>query len=162
MTMKSITICLLTALALPSTLVAAPKDQTKNEKAKAKNPIAGTYEVISGERNGKALKKEEITETTVLIGDDALTSFDKDRKKVYAASYTLDKSTKPWTITMTSELTPRKDNEQIKTIGLVQKKGKRLKLIYAFPGGKAPTDFKTDPRQQMFVLKRVSEKKSAK
>jgi hypothetical protein len=39
--------------------------------------------------------------------------------------------------------------------GLIASEGETVKLIYALPGGKAPTEFKTAEKQQMFVLKKV-------
>jgi hypothetical protein len=42
-----------------------------------------------------------------------------------------------------------------KAPGLIQKSGDTVKLIYALPDGKPPTEFKTEEGQQLFVLKKV-------
>jgi hypothetical protein len=42
--------------------------------------------------------------------------------------------------------------------GLIERKGDTVTLIYALPGGKAPTEFKTNEKQQMFTLKKVMAK----
>jgi hypothetical protein len=43
--------------------------------------------------------------------------------------------------------------EGMTATGLVKKEGDTITLIYALPGGAAPTEFKTKAKQQMFVMK---------
>ena len=72
----------------------------------------------------------------------------------FGATYTLDTSKSPWVIHMTSTA----PTEGQKADGLIEKKGNEIRLIYALPGrgASAPTEFKTQKGQQMFVLKPVN------
>lgn len=115
--------------------------------------LLGTYEVVSGERGGEKLPAEHVRGVTVNIAANAITTLDKDKKEVYAATYSLDTSKTPWKITMTAKVAPGEGNA--KASGLIQKTGDTVKLIYSLPEGKPPTEFKTDENQQMFVLKKV-------
>jgi uncharacterized protein (TIGR03067 family) len=96
---------------------------------------------------------DRLKDVTVRIAANAITTFDKDKKEIYAATYKLDTSRKPWRIMMTATITPV-DGKGTKAEGLVERDGDTFKLIYALPGGKAPTEFKTGEKQQMFVLKK--------
>ena len=40
--------------------------------------------------------------------------------------------------------------------GLIEKDGETVRLIYALPGGMAPTSFETKAQQLMFVLKNIN------
>jgi uncharacterized protein (TIGR03067 family) len=117
--------------------------------------LIGTYEIVSGERHGKNLDAGELKGVTVRIAANAITTFDKEKKEVYVATYKLDDSRKPWRITMTATVAPANDKGS-NAEGLIDASGDTVKLIYALPQGKAPTVFKTDDKQQMFILKRTS------
>ena len=45
--------------------------------------------------------------------------------------------------------------KEAEAVGLVKREGDTVTLIYALPGGKPPTEFKTQERQNLFVLKRA-------
>lgn len=117
--------------------------------------LVGDYTITAGEKNGKQTPSEEIKDVTVRIAKNAITTFDKDRKQLYAATYKLDASKKPWRITMTATISPAKGDGTVSE-GLIEKEGDTVRLIYALPKGKAPTEFKTGDQQQMFTLKRSS------
>jgi uncharacterized protein (TIGR03067 family) len=124
--------------------------------------VEGSYTIVSGERNGKALPAEDFTGSLVVIAKDTIVGTDKDKKQFFSCTYTLDAGSKPMKITMKS--TPMgqapKDKESAPdTPGLIQMDGDTIKIVYALPGGKPPTDFKTGKDQQMFVLKRMEVKK---
>lgn len=91
------------------------------------------------------------------IAKNAITTYDKDMKEVYVATYELDTSQEPWRIKMKATLTPVNGKGTIAE-GLIEKDGETVRLIYALPGGKSPTEFQTSEGQQMFVLKRKSDK----
>ena len=110
--------------------------------------LEGTYTIVSGEEGGKSIPPERIEGSLVKFTADKITGTDKDRKEFFAATYKLDTSKKPYRIRMKS--TTPKEHE---TVGLVEKKGETLRIIYALPGGPEPTEFKTKEGQQMFVLK---------
>jgi len=127
-------------------------DEIKKEKADTAK-LVGTYTIVSGERGGQRIAADHLKDVTVRIAANAITTFDKDKKEAYAATYELDTNRKPWRITMTATITPV-DGKGTKTKGLIERDGDTVQLIYALPGGKAPTEFKTDEKQQMFVLKK--------
>jgi len=118
----------------------------KGKKAEAK--LEGSYTVVSGEENGKAVPAEKVKGSVVRFTSDTILGTDKDKKEFFSAKYTLDTARTPWTIRMTS--TAPKEAE---AVGLIKKEGDTVTLIYALPGAPAPTEFKTKDRQNMFVLK---------
>ncbi len=130
------------------------KKQAKETKADA-SKLVGTYAVTAEEKNGQTASAEHLKGVTVRIATNAITTFDKDKKEVYVATYDLDTSRKPWRITLTATVAPGK-GVGAKSEGLIEANGDTVKLIYALPGGKAPTEFKTGEKQLMFVLKKAS------
>jgi len=116
--------------------------------------LLGTYEIVSGERGGEKLPPDHFQGVTVSIAANAITTLDKDKKEVYAATYSLDTSKSPWKIMMTAKISTD-GSKGTKAAGLIQRTGETVKLIYALPEGKPPTEFKTDDHQQMFVMKRI-------
>lgn len=133
------------------TLTGAPEDEKKADPT----ALVGTYEIVAGERAGAKLPPAEVQGVTVRIAKNAFTTYDKDKKEVYVATYELDPSSKPWRIHMTGSVTPVEGGKGTKAEGLVAVEGDTVKLIYALPGGKAPTDFKAGEKQQFFLLKRT-------
>ncbi len=123
--------------------------------------LAGTYRLIDGMRNGERIATERLKDVTVRIEKNAITTYDKDKREVYAASYQIERKEKPWKIHMEAKLVPndprsgKPDGVGTKAEGLIEVDGETVKLIYALPGGSAPTDFKCEANQQMFVLKRL-------
>lgn len=111
--------------------------------------LKGGYTIVSGERDGKPIPAGEIKGTTVRFTEDEIIVADKDDKHIYVAKYTLDPAKKPCVIKMIA--TAPKSGEE--ATGLIEKTGDTVKIIYNLPGGKAPDDFKTDEKQQLFVLK---------
>ena len=132
----------------------AADDKTKDDKSK----LDGTYTIVSGEHGGKALPKEHFEGGIVKFTDKAIMGTDKDKKEFFAATYTVDTSKTPWEVTMTSK-GKEKDAKEEKTTGLMKADGETVTIIYALPGGKTPTEFKTGENQNLFVLKRVADKK---
>ena len=142
---------MLSALALGGLIwsQAAAADETA-DPAK----LIGAYQIVSGSRDGQELGKDRLQDMSMRIAANAITTFDKDKKEVYAATYDIDSSRQPWRISMTAKVTPA-NGTGAKSSGLIEMTGDTVKLIYALPGGAVPTDFKTGEKQQMFVLKKV-------
>ena len=113
--------------------------------------LVGTYTIVAGERDDKALPKEDFAGSIVTITKDKILGTDKDRKEFFACTYTVDTSRKPWGIRMTS--TAPKEGE--KSQGVVSLDGDTVKICYNLPGGKAPTTFKAGEKQHYFELKRA-------
>jgi uncharacterized protein (TIGR03067 family) len=151
------------------------KDQSSGQKVDANKMLQGTYSIVSGERAGKPIPKEQIDGSMIQITDKAIVGTDKDKKEFYASTYTLDASKSPTVITMTltaegdsRDRGEKKDAEKGKAdqstdaqktaVGLIKLDGDTVTLVYALPGGQPPTEFKAGENQQMFVLKRNERK----
>ncbi len=143
--------------------IAAPPDQLlPDEKAKiGPVPLEGGYSIVSGERDGKPIPEDEIKGFVVRFTRHDIVGTDKDCKDLYMTDYTVDTSKTPWRIEMTSirhempfplGVVAVKGNPT-KTTGLVKKEANAITLVYALPGGEAPTEFKTKAKQQMLVMK---------
>jgi uncharacterized protein (TIGR03067 family) len=143
--------------------------QDKQDTVPATNEIdanaekmVGVYRISGGERNGQPIPMERLVDITVRVTPKVITTFDKDKKEFYAATYELDTTRTPWRITLTATMVPidgresRVDGRGAKSEGLVQIEGDTLKLVYQLPDGKSPNQFKTEEKQQMFILKRSS------
>jgi uncharacterized protein (TIGR03067 family) len=143
----------LALIVLPSCLIAAVYAQEGKGAAQV-NELVGRYQIVSGEKDGQPIPNERIQGSTMRIATNAMTTFDKDEKEVYVATYELDTSTRPWRVAMTAKVT-RGKGEDTKTSGLIEKSGDTVKLVYALPGGKTPTEFKAGDKQQLFVLKKL-------
>jgi len=121
--------------------------------------LAGNYEIVSGEDNGKAVPEERIKGSVVRVTADTIVVVDKEDKEVYVAKYTLDSKTAPYRITMTETGGPRGRKGE-KAVGIIQREGDNLKLAYAYEGGIVPTEFKTKAgeKQLCFTMKRKDAK----
>jgi uncharacterized protein (TIGR03067 family) len=145
------------SVAFAALLVGAMQAKVEEKKPTDKNaPITllGDYTIVAGENNGKKEPDERIVGTLVHITEDRILVEYRDHKSTpYIATYQLETSKKPWAITMTSLSAPSKGEV---AMGLIEKDGDQVRLIYALPGGDMPTEFKTKGNQQMFVMKTVS------
>lgn len=114
-----------------------------------KADLTGEYQIVSGERNGAPIDQGELTDTSVYINDKTIIAYDKDRKEMFAVTYTLETKQAPWHITMISTKAP-----EVGAVakGLVEADQNKVKLIYSLPNGPPPTDFKAGEQQQMFVM----------
>jgi uncharacterized protein (TIGR03067 family) len=157
--------------------LASAEDKTKpGDKPPALN---GSYTIVSGEENGKPIPKERIEGALIVFTDKTVVGTDKDKKQFFSSTYTIDSSKTPWVITMTDagrgakpddkKAEDRKpddkkpddkksDDKKQSASGLIKVDGEMVTVIYALPGGKAPTEFKTADMQQMFVMKRADKK----
>lgn len=117
--------------------------------------LEGTYRIVKGEEYGGNPPKENVKDTTCKFSKDRITSYDAGNNEVYVQTYKLDASSKPTKLMMTS-VKPKADLE---VKGLIKMEGDMLTLIYALPGGEAPTEFKTGAKQLMFTMKKIIDKK---
>lgn len=137
-------------LALSAALFAAALVSTAaaDDKGGKALKLDGGYTIVSGEENGKAVPADQIKGSVVMFAGDRITGTDRDKKEFFAARYTLDASKTPAVIRMKS--TAPKEAE---ATGLVKKDADTVTIIYALPGAPAPTEFKTQKGQLMFVLR---------
>jgi uncharacterized protein (TIGR03067 family) len=136
-------------LALCTALFAAALVSSASADDKA-GPLKldGGYTIVSGEEDGKAVPADHIKGSVVLFTADRITGTDRTKKEFFAARYTLDASKNPAVIRMTGT-----EPKSAPTVGLVKKDGDTVTLIYALPGAPAPTEFKTQKGQHLFVLR---------
>lgn len=114
--------------------------------------LKGEYRIVSGERNGAPIDQDEFHNATIHIDDHTITAYDKDRNETLVATYTLVTNRVPWKITMISIKAPE---PRAVTTGLIEASPNGVKLIYALPNGRPPTDFTAGEHQQMFVMTKV-------
>jgi len=138
--MAALLACAPLALALP--------DEDSPDRSK----FLGVYSISSGERDGKPLPQSDFKGSVVTVAKDKILGTDKDAKEFFACTYTLDTTTKPWTIKMVS--TSPKAGER--SVGVVEVDGDTVRLCYALPGGKPPATFKAGEKQHCFTLKRMA------
>lgn len=125
------------------------------EKKKGKTQVspltlAGVYDIVSGQRNGKPIPKKEIEAGTIRFTGDTIYAIDKEKQNIYAAKYKVDASKQPAQIHMVS-IVPKKGEE---ADGLIKIEGQTVTVIYALPGGETPRSFEAGEKQQLFVLKK--------
>lgn len=135
-----------------SIFLAAIPACTGQSSSTSKADFTGEYRIVSGERNGAPIAQGELTDTSVYINDKTIIAYDRERKEMFAATYTLETQQAPWHITMVS--TKSADVGAIAK-GLVEADHNKVKLIYALPNGRSPTEFKAGEQQQMFVLEKA-------
>ncbi len=111
--------------------------------------LTGGYTLVSGERDGKPLPPSHVADTTVRFTGDTVKVVHVTRGDAYAASYTLDESSDPCQVTMTATAAP--DSGDV-ALGLIDKQGDTVRLIYALPGKPCPTEFKTKAGELLFVM----------
>ena len=116
--------------------------------------LVGTYHIVAGERSGQKLTDKHLNKVMCRINGKSITTFVKEENAIYAADYQIDSTNSPWKISMTATLTPD-DSKGTKAQGLIDINGDTVRLIYALPGGSAPTSFTTGDKQQMFVLRKL-------
>ena len=119
-----------------------------------KADLTGEYRIVGGERNGAPIDQTELTDTAIYITDKTIIAYDKERKEMFAATYTIDTKQTPWQITMISTKSP-----DVGTVakGLIKAEQDKVKLVYALPNGQPPTDFKAGQEQQMFDMVKASQ-----
>jgi uncharacterized protein (TIGR03067 family) len=139
------------ALALVGFTGRADEKDAKKAEDKDAQKIEGRYELVGGEENGKEVPADRVKGAVVVITGTTIVGTDKDKKEFFTCTYTLDTAKKPWKITMTS----KEPKEGEKSEGIVEMEGNTLKICYAVPGGKTPTSFKTEDKQNCFVLKKI-------
>jgi uncharacterized protein (TIGR03067 family) len=124
----------------------------KADPIRSPEALVGRYVIIAGEKDGMKEPDERIHGTTVVFTKDTIVVADKAKKEIYSASYTLETTTNPCDITMTSRAASSAGEI---ARGLIQKEGDQVRLIYALPTGEIPSGFHTREKQLMFVMKKA-------
>jgi len=131
-------------------LIASAADDATHQR------IIGTYKIVSGERSSKPIEDDKLRDIVVRITGNSISTYDRDDKEVYVATYQLDAQKSPPQITLTAKVPPEKARPTVSKGLIMHEADSTVKLIYALPDGPAPTEFKTREGQQMFVLQRTA------
>lgn len=110
----------------------------------------GTYVATAGSRDGKPLTEEQIKGVTFRFDADKMVITDRTGKEIHKCTHTIDKSANPWKISM--KMTDSASGDKT-AVGLIQRDGETVSIIYPLAGGETPTEFKTKEKQEMYVLK---------
>lgn len=143
MTIATLALCVLS-------LAQSPAASDKPDKDGLAERLVGEYTIVSGEEGGRELPDSQVKGSLVRFSADRVVVTDKNTKEIFGATYTLGTSGTPRRVTLVSKLAPI---EGTVAQGLIEKEGDTVRLIYALPGGKAPTEFKTGEKQLLFVMK---------
>lgn len=154
----------LSALALAAASATLAPARADEEARLKPADLAGGYEIVAGEKFGVPDPAERIKGSTVRFTEDRVVVMDKDSKEIYGATYTLEPAevakeaeasgAAASKIKMTSKLA---DAEETVALGLIDKDGDTVRLVYALPGGDTPREFKTKDKQLMFILKKKAD-----
>jgi len=144
---------LLVGMALPEA-PAQDKKKPDDNKGDKVGKLDGTYTIVSGKRDGMDLPKKDFEHSVVVFQGNKIFGHDKDKKEFFGATFKIDASSKPWKISMIST-SPKKGEP---ADGVIEVSGDTIRLAYNLPGGKVPTSFDTEKKQQAFTLKRVESK----
>jgi uncharacterized protein (TIGR03067 family) len=140
-------------LAVGAVILAGLPAAAQKEKKKRSPRFLGDWTVVSGEKDGQKEPAERLRGTTVHITKKTITVKDAKGNQVYLVKYRVDLSKRPHPITMTISGGPHQGEM---AQGIIQLKGGTLRLCYAEPGGKVPTDFATHKgaKQLLFTMKK--------
>lgn len=141
---------LISAAALAVVLPALAQESTTKPVDDAVIP-AGTYVATAGSRDGKPLTEEQIKGVTFRFDADKMVITDRSGKEIHKCTHTIDKSATPWKINM--KMQDSSGGTDKTAVGLIQRDGETVSIIYPLAGGETPTEFKTKEKQEMYVLK---------
>jgi hypothetical protein len=126
-------------------------------KTNAAAILSGDYTLTGGEKYGEPIPPSHLEGSTARIADNAIEVSDHEKNHIYAATYEIltGDPVGPWKIRMTSKVAPEAGDREQTVEGLIEKRGRVVRLIYALEGEPAPTGFKTGPGELMFEMKSV-------
>jgi uncharacterized protein (TIGR03067 family) len=127
-------------------------EERKSKDNAEPKKLTATYTILKGQRDGKDIPKEHFKGAVVTFTAEKIFGHDREKKEFFAATYTLDTSSKPWKIHMTSSAPKKGETAD----GILEADGDTVRICYALPGGKTPTTFTAGEKQHCFTLKRMA------
>lgn len=125
---------------------AAPVDQPTSEIMRK---LKGVWDVEEGVNQGTEIPEEELEGTTMKINKNTIITYDRDENEVYRCTFTLDVSTKPISIDMTTTM---KSMPPTKSLGILRfEEDDEFEICYALPGGERPKKFES-PKGSKIML----------
>jgi uncharacterized protein (TIGR03067 family) len=132
-----------------------PVTRTSPPSAAALPKLAGTWTIVSGERNGQRLPDDRVAGLRVTITSETITIFDRANRPSFVVSYTLDTARSPNQIDMKIIDGPRRN---MVARGIVtMDSAEEMRLIYSTGNQGRPAEFRTTPggtTATLFILKR--------
>ena len=141
-------------LAVASFVVATGILTAGNEEAiqKDRKLMAGTWRVISYEKDGKKTPAEQLEKNRTIFSVDGKFMVQREGKTLVHGSTLIDPTKKP----KHSDATFTEGEVTAKTLGIYEVDGDNMKICYAFPGKDRPIEFSSKPGsgQVLIVYKR--------
>lgn len=134
---RPLSACLTTIFAF-TLLTNAHADQPASEVLQK---LIGVWEVEEGVNQGEEIPEDELEGTTMKIDKNTMITYDRDKKEKYRATFTLDVSTKPISIDMTTLM---KGMPPAKSLGILKfEDDDEFEICYALPGAERPKKFES-------------------
>jgi uncharacterized protein (TIGR03067 family) len=132
-------------------LVAGLTAQTNlfSEDSAERPKLEGQHAIVAKEQDGAALNEADFKGATIRFTDGKLVGANKDGTEFLTADYTIDSSKKPCAIVLKVTSGSNKGRE---LQGMIERKDNTIRLVFAYPGGDQPTEFKTKDKQVMYTL----------
>ncbi|WP_437230276.1 TIGR03067 domain-containing protein [Planctomicrobium sp. SH661] len=143
--------CLIALTLIPFHVAHADDKEKKCEPQQ----FLGTYQIISGEKDGAKLPEDRLQQVKAIIRKDSILTYDKGENEIYVASYSLTPDKDACHLSMKSIRPPKQGG--VSASGLIKLEGDKVYLIYALPDGEQPTEFKTKEKQHMFIMRKTSD-----
>lgn len=115
-------------------LTAGDEDAIKKDR----KLMAGTWRVLSIERDGKKTTAEQLEKTRSIINVDGSAMVQREGKTIIKGNFKIDPTKKP----KQSEATYTEGELKGKTVlGIYEVDGENMRICYALPGKDRPTEF---------------------
>jgi uncharacterized protein (TIGR03067 family) len=133
-----------------------PVTRTSPPSAAELPKLAGTWSIVSGERNGQRLPDERVAGLRVTITADTITVFDRGNKPFFVVRYKLNTAVTPNEINM--EMTDGPYRGAVAQGVVTMDSAEQMRLIYSTGSQGRPREFRTVPggtTATLFILKRA-------
>ena len=128
--------------------------EAKHDQAEIMEKLVGTWNIDEGYDQGREIPEEELEGTTTVITESTITTYDRDKKETYKASYTLDLTKDPIHIDMVSTMGGR----QMKALGIIEFEfldldgDNEFTLAYSLNPGERPESFESPEGSKIMVM----------
>ncbi|KLU06015.1 putative transmembrane region and signal peptide protein [Rhodopirellula islandica] len=112
--------------------------------------LAGVWDVEEGVNQGEEIPEDELEGTIMKIEKNMIITYDREKREVYRALFTVDETKKPVQIDMTTEM---KGMPPMKSLGIIQmEEGDEFELCYALPGADRPKEFQSPKGSKVMLF----------
>lgn len=162
--MKLMRIAALAAAVLTPTMVSFADDNmgsgtksgstAKVDKDEFMKKFIGTWDIDEGYDQGREIPEEELEGTTTVITKDSITTYDRDKKETYKATYKLDFSHEPVHIDMTATM----EGRTMIALGIIEFEyldldgDNEFTLAYSLKPGERPENFESPVGSKIMVM----------